>query len=53
MTSYYFVLLVPLSILKPEEQVGIEAVYKKEFFNLRASDKISLWRSLPDYRNQE
>ena len=40
-------------ILKPEEEVGIEAIYKKEFFNLRASDKISLWRSLPDSRNKE
>jgi polypeptide N-acetylgalactosaminyltransferase len=27
-------------------------VYAKEFFNLRASDKISLWRSLPDVRHQ-
>jgi hypothetical protein len=25
---------------------------KKEFFNLRASDKISLWRSVPDSRDQ-
>lgn len=24
---------------------------KKEFFNLRASEKISLWRSVPDTRN--
>ncbi|CAF5217111.1 unnamed protein product, partial [Rotaria magnacalcarata] len=24
---------------------------KKEFFNLRASDKISLWRSIPDTRD--
>ena len=36
---------------KAEEEIGIEEVYKKEFFNLRASDKISLWRSLPDARN--
>lgn len=34
-----------------EEQVGIEEVYAKEFFNLRVSDKISLWRSLPDMRH--
>jgi len=27
-------------------------VYAKEFFNLRASDKVSLWRSLPDVRHQ-
>jgi hypothetical protein len=24
---------------------------KKEFFNLRASEKISLWRSIPDTRD--
>ena len=24
---------------------------KKEFFNLRASDKVSLWRSIPDSRD--
>jgi hypothetical protein len=24
---------------------------KKEFFNLRASEKISLWRSIPDSRD--
>jgi polypeptide N-acetylgalactosaminyltransferase len=24
---------------------------KKEFFNLRASDKVSLWRSIPDTRD--
>ena len=39
--------------MKAEEGVDIDEVYKKEFFNLRASDKISLWRSLPDMRNQE
>jgi hypothetical protein len=38
-------------ILKTQEEIGIDEVYKKEFFNLRASDKISLWRSLPDFRN--
>jgi hypothetical protein len=25
---------------------------KKEFFSLRASDKVSLWRSIPDTRDQ-
>ena len=34
-----------------EESKGIAEVYAKEFFNLRASDKISLWRSLPDMRH--
>ena len=38
-------------ILKAQEEIGIDEVYKKEFFNLRASDKISLWRTLPDFRN--
>lgn len=33
--------------------VGIDDVYKKEFFNLRASDKISLWRTVPDVRETE
>ena len=37
--------------LTAEESKGIGEVYAKEFFNLRASDKISLWRSLPDFRN--
>lgn len=37
--------------LTAEENKGIEEVYAKEFFNLRVSDKISLWRSLPDMRN--
>ena len=39
--------------LNSEESKGIEEVYKKEFFNLRASDKISLWRSIPDSRFPE
>jgi len=37
--------------LAADEQVGIEEIYKKEFFNLRASDKVSLWRALPDMRS--
>ena len=36
---------------KDEESKGLDKVYEKEFFNLRASDKISLWRSLPDVRH--
>jgi polypeptide N-acetylgalactosaminyltransferase len=39
--------------LNEEEKKGIDDVYKKEFFNLRASDKVSLWRSLPDVRPSE
>ncbi len=37
--------------LTDEENKGIEEVYKKEFFNLRVSDKVSLWRSIPDARD--
>ncbi|CAF1405410.1 unnamed protein product [Adineta ricciae] len=37
--------------LTAEESVGLDAVMKKEFFNLRASEKISLWRSIPDTRD--
>ncbi|CAF1233072.1 unnamed protein product [Adineta ricciae] len=37
--------------LTAEESVNLDAVMKKEFFNLRASDKISLWRSIPDTRD--
>lgn len=39
--------------LTEEESKGIDEIYKKEFFNLRASDKISLWRSVPDVRDSE
>ncbi|CAF1161265.1 unnamed protein product [Rotaria sp. Silwood1] len=38
--------------LTAEESQNLDAVMKKEFFNLRASDKISLWRSIPDTRDQ-
>ncbi|CAF1111639.1 unnamed protein product [Rotaria sordida] len=38
--------------LTAEESKNLDVVMKKEFFNLRASDKISLWRSLPDTRDQ-
>ncbi|CAF3694463.1 unnamed protein product [Rotaria sp. Silwood1] len=38
--------------LTAEESKNLDAVMKKEFFNLRASDKISLWRSIPDTRDQ-
>jgi hypothetical protein len=38
---------------KAHDSVGIEEIYKKEFFNLKASEKISLWRSLPDVRDQK
>ncbi|CAF3858812.1 unnamed protein product [Rotaria sp. Silwood2] len=37
--------------LTAEESKNLDAVMKKEFFNLRASDKISLWRSIPDTRD--
>ncbi|CAF1553477.1 unnamed protein product [Rotaria magnacalcarata] len=37
--------------LTAEESKGLDEVMKKEFFNLRASDKISLWRSIPDTRD--
>ncbi|CAF1565944.1 unnamed protein product [Adineta steineri] len=37
--------------LTAEESVNLDAVMKKEFFNLRASEKISLWRSIPDTRD--
>lgn len=37
--------------LAPEESKDLDAVMKKEFFNLRASDKVSLWRSIPDTRD--
>ena len=36
---------------QPEESKGLDEVLKKEFFNLRASEKISLWRSVPDTRD--
>jgi hypothetical protein len=39
--------------LSKQELIGIDEIYKKEFFNLRASDKISLWRSIPDSRSFE
>ncbi|CAF0806972.1 unnamed protein product [Rotaria sordida] len=38
--------------LSAEESKGLEAIMKKEFFNLHASDKVSLWRSIPDTRDQ-
>jgi polypeptide N-acetylgalactosaminyltransferase len=37
--------------LTAEESKDLDLVMKKEFFNLRASDKISLWRSVPDTRD--
>ncbi|CAF1460935.1 unnamed protein product [Rotaria sp. Silwood1] len=37
--------------LTAEESKDLDAIMKKEFFNLRASDKISLWRSIPDTRD--
>ncbi|CAF1081248.1 unnamed protein product [Rotaria sordida] len=40
------------NIGQAEESKNLDVVMKKEFFNLRASDKISLWRSLPDTRDQ-
>ncbi|CAF0774469.1 unnamed protein product [Adineta steineri] len=38
--------------LTADESKNLDAVMKKEFFNLRASDKISLWRSIPDTRDE-
>ncbi|CAF3882254.1 unnamed protein product, partial [Adineta steineri] len=38
--------------LTADESKDLDAVMKKEFFNLRASDKISLWRSIPDTRHE-
>jgi hypothetical protein len=40
-------------ILTSEERVGLAEIEKKEFFNLVASDKVSLWRSLKDVREPE
>ncbi len=37
--------------IQAEESRGLDVVMKKEFFNLRASDKVSLWRSIPDTRD--
>ncbi|CAF3344107.1 unnamed protein product [Rotaria socialis] len=37
--------------LTAKESQGLDEIMKKEFFNLRASDKISLWRSIPDTRD--
>ncbi|UJR37273.1 hypothetical protein I4U23_029982 [Adineta vaga] len=37
--------------LTADESKGLEEIVKKEFFNLRASDKVSLWRSIPDTRD--
>jgi hypothetical protein len=41
-----------LFFFQAEESKDLDLVMKKEFFNLRASDKISLWRSIPDSRDQ-
>jgi hypothetical protein len=41
-----------LGLFQEDESKGLDAVMKKEFFNLRASDKVSLWRSIPDTRDQ-
>ncbi|CAF1256559.1 unnamed protein product [Adineta steineri] len=38
--------------LTADKSKDLDAVMKKEFFNLRASDKISLWRSIPDTRHE-
>jgi hypothetical protein len=40
-----------LFFFQAEESKDLDLVMKKEFFNLRASDKISLWRSVPDTRD--
>ncbi|CAF1407936.1 unnamed protein product, partial [Didymodactylos carnosus] len=37
--------------LTAEESKDLDAVMKKEFFNLKASDKVSLWRTIPDTRD--
>jgi hypothetical protein len=37
--------------LSADESKNLDAVMKKEFFNVRASDKISLWRTIPDTRD--
>ncbi|CAF1122170.1 unnamed protein product [Adineta ricciae] len=39
--------------LTANESKDLQQVLAKEFFNLRASDKISLWRSIPDTRDSE
>jgi hypothetical protein len=39
--------------LNKVESDGIEEMYNKEFFNLKASEKISLWRTIPDMRSSE
>ena len=40
-----------MNFIQEEENKNFDQVYKKEFFNLIASDKISLWRSIPDTRD--
>ena len=39
--------------LQANESKDLQQILAKEFFNLRASDKISLWRSIPDTRDSE
>ena len=41
---------VPIS---PKEEIAVNQVMKKEFFNSLASERVSLWRSLPDVRFEE
>jgi hypothetical protein len=40
-------------ILSPEDTIAGEIAFKKDFFNSVASERMSLWRSLPDYRLEE
>ena len=40
-------------LLSQEEQQQVEKIAQKEAFNLIASDKVSMERSLTDYRDPE
>jgi hypothetical protein len=46
-------LILRLKSFKDDEKRIYDILFKKEFFNSIASDKISLWRRLPDHRRDE
>jgi hypothetical protein len=39
--------------IMPNEETAVNQAMKKEFFNSLASERVSLWRSLPDTRFEE
>lgn len=39
--------------IMPQEEAAVNQVMKKEFLNSLASERVSLWRSLPDVRFEE